>query len=280
MMEKLNIWQESVPVRFGDIDRSDRLTLAAIFDFFQEAAISHADNLGVGRDSMAQTRQVWILSRMSVQVDRRPKYGETIKVRSWPRGGEKLFALRDYDIRDALDKPLVRGRSGWIILDMEKRRPLRPQALMEGLPQNEGLDALPSGAAGLAELKNPQKAAQRQAGYSDLDYNGHVNNVRYIQWIQDILDPALLEGAGRMRLDINYLNEILPGETIELWQAQAEGLMGGVESAPGETGDAEGTPGAKGAPEGALPSHAFAFEGRKAEGGQLAFRAELRLWGD
>jgi acyl-ACP thioesterase len=263
-MEKLDIWQESVPVRFGDIDRSDRLTLAAIFDFFQEAAISHADNLGVGRDSMAQTRQLWILSRMSVQVDRRPKYGETITVRTWPRGGEKLFAVRDYDIRDA-SGPLVRGRSGWIILDMEKRRPLRPQAIMDVLPQNQGLDALPSGAAGLPELKNPQKAAQRQAGYSDLDFNGHVNNVRYIQWIQDILDPALLEKAGQMRLDINYLNEILPGETIELWQAQAEGTPGADKGA----GGAEG-PGA--------PAHAFAFEGRKAEG--PAFRAELRIWED
>jgi acyl-ACP thioesterase len=269
-MEKLDIWQESVPVRFGDIDRSDRLTLAAIFDFFQEAAISHADNLGVGRDSMAQTRQVWILSRMSVQIDRRPNYGETITVRSWPRGGEKLFAMRDYDIRDASDTPLVRGRSGWIILDMEKRRPLRPQAVMDALPQNEGLDALPSGAAGLPELKNPQKTAQRQARYSDLDYNGHMNNVRYIQWIQDILDPALLEKAGRMRLDINYLNEILPGETIEFWQAQAEGAEPGSDK--DAAGDAEGG--------GEPPSHAFAFEGRKAEGGQTAFRAELRIWGE
>ncbi|MDR1587988.1 MAG: acyl-ACP thioesterase, partial [Treponema sp.] len=217
-METLNIWQESCAVRFGDIDRSDRLTLASIFDFFQEAAISHADNLGVGRDSMEKTGQVWLLSRMSVQVDRRPAYGEAITVRTWPRGGEKLFALRDYDIRGASGRPLVRGRSAWLIIDLEKRRPLRPQSVMDALPLNEGLDALPSGAAGLAELKNPEKSVERRAAYSDLDYNGHVNNVRYVQWIQDALEPALLEKAEPVRLDINYLNEILPGELIELWR--------------------------------------------------------------
>jgi acyl-ACP thioesterase len=245
------IWAETCAVRFGVTDRSDRLTLDAIFNFFQETAISHAENLGVGRETMAQSRQVWILSRMSVQVTRRPQYGETITVRTWPRGSEKLFALRDYDIRDAKDQPVVQARSGWLIIDMEKRRPLRPQAVMDTLPRNEGLDALPSGAAGLTERENPREAAARRARYSDVDYNGHVNNVRYIQWIEDALEPELLEQAGRMRLDINYLNETLPGETVALYSAEM--------TEPGI-------------------SHAFSFEGRKPDTGQSAFRAELRLW--
>jgi acyl-ACP thioesterase len=253
-MGKLDIWQETFVVRFGVIDRSDRLTLDAVFQLFQEAAISHAENLGVGREDMARSRQVWILSRMSVLIDRRPQYGETLTVRTWPRGGERLFALRDYDIRDASDAPVVRARSGWLVIDMEKRRPLRPQSVMDTLPQNEGLDALPSGAAGLEERPGLQKTAGRKAAYTDIDYNGHVNNVRYIQWIEDALDPALLEQAGRMRLDINYLNETLPGEIIELWSAPIEDAGNGSAIS------------------------AFAFDGRKT--GSSAFRAELRLWGD
>jgi acyl-ACP thioesterase len=249
-MEPLAVWQECCAVRFGHIDRSDRLTLDAVMRFFQEAAISHAENLGVGREDMARTGQVWILSRMSVLVERRPGYGETVTVRSWPRGGERLFALRDYDIRDAQDTPVIRARSGWLIIDRAKRRPLRPQPVMDTLPRNEGLDALSSGAAGLAERPGLQKSGERQALYTDVDYNGHVNNVRYIQWIEDAMDKALLEGAGQLRLDINYLNEILPGEVTEIW------------AAPIETG----TP---------PPEYAFAFEGRKA--GTAAFRAELRL---
>ncbi|MDR2476912.1 MAG: acyl-ACP thioesterase [Treponema sp.] len=251
----LAVWQETCTVRFGSIDCSDRLSLDSIFNFFQEAAISHAEHLGVGREAMARTNQVWILSRMSVAVDRRPQYGETIAVRTWPRGGEKLFALRDYDILDAKGKTAVRGRSGWLIIDMEKRRPLRPQAIMNTLPLNEGMDALPAPPAGLEERKDLQKTASRRALYSDVDYNGHVNNVRYVQWIQDTLEPELLEKADCMRLDINYVNEILPGETTEIWQAKiAAGKI------------AAGT------------AHAFAFEGRKAQGGAAAFRAELQLW--
>jgi len=249
----VDIWQETFPLRFGAIDKSDRLKLDAVFQFFQEAAISHAENLGVGREEMARTGQVWILSRISVLADRRPNYGETVTVRTWPRGGEKLFAMRDFDIRDKDDIAAVSGRSAWLIVDMEKRRPLRPQSVMDNLPQNEGLNALTTeagGAAALSERSNLQKTAERQALYTDVDYNGHVNNVRYVQWIEDALDPQLLEKAEKMRLDINYMNEILGGETVELMSAPIDG-----ENCP-----------------------AFAFEGRKKESAQTAFRAELRLW--
>jgi acyl-ACP thioesterase len=238
------VWQETFPVRFGDIDRSNRLTLAGTFDYFQEAAINHAENLGVGREALAQSGQGWILSRMSVLFERRPRYKETIIVRSWPRGWEKLFVLRDYDIRDAGNVPIVRGRSSWIILDMEKRRPLRPQTLVDPLPLNKDLDALPDGALGLETRDDLSKIGERRALYSDIDYNGHVNNARYIQWIQDILEPETLENASQMRLDINYLREIKGEEITELW------------SAP-------------------LKDAGIAVEGRLQPEGQAVFRAEL-----
>ncbi|MDR1858090.1 MAG: acyl-ACP thioesterase [Treponema sp.] len=253
-MEKLSVWAESCAVRFAAIDKSDSMTLSAALNFFQEAAISHAENLGVGREAMARANQVWLLSRMSVQVDRRPRYGETVTVRTWPRGGEKLFALRDFDIRDSSDSPAVRARSCWIIIDMEKRRPLRPQAVMDSLPRNDGLDSLPA-AVGLEERPSLQKSHERRALYTDVDYNGHVNNVSYIRWMEDAIDPALLEQAGQMRLDINYLNEVLPGEAAGIWSARI--------------GEAARNGG---------PVHAFAFEGRKSHDNQAAFRAELRLW--
>lgn len=241
----LDFWEETFPVRFKDVDPSDRLTLAAAFDYFQEAAINHAEQLGVGRGAMAQTGQVWILSRISAVLERRPTYREPITVRSWPRGWEKLFALREYDIRDASNTPIARGSSGWLILDREKRRPLRPQSVMASLPLNRDLDTLPGGAAALETRDNLSKTGERRALYSDIDYNGHVNNTRYIRWIQDILEPEMLEQASQMRLDINYLGEIKGGEVTELWTSP-------------------------------LGSSHIAFEGRRQSGGQAVFRAELR----
>ena len=251
-MDKLPVWTESCLVRFSAIDKSNSMTLNSIFNFFQEAAISHAENLGVGREAMARTNQVWILSRMSVQVDRRPGYGETVTVRTWPRGAEKLLTRRDYDIIDAGGQTAVRASSSWIIIDINKRRPLRPQSIVDPMPSNEGLDALPAAALSLEENPSLQKCREHPALYTDVDYNGHVNNISYIRWIENAIDPELLEQAKQMRLDINYLSEVLRNEITGIW------------AAPIDTTAADGTP------------HAFAFEGRKEN--QTAFRAELRLW--
>ena len=268
MNEIVNIWREKVPVRFGNVDRSDRLTLWSMFDFFQEAAISHAANLGVGRDALAQSGQAWILSRFSLFVERRPAYGETVEVSTWPRGWEKLFALRDYSIRDAEGNTVVRGRGGWLVLDIEKRRPLRVQPIMEAMPLNDGVDAFPAGPAGLNPRENLVKTAERTALYSDIDYYGHANNARYIQWVQDAADMEILNSADQIRLDINYLSEVMPGDTVELWTAPL----------PTEDGGPSGDASSKNAAPTDYPSSAgpgLAFEGKRPGSGQAVFRAEL-----
>jgi hypothetical protein len=124
---------------------------------------------------------------------------------------------------------------------------------METLPLNEGLDALPEGPPALAERPGLVKAGERRAAYSDLDYNGHVNNVRYVQWIQDSLEPEILTKAGRVRMDINYLSEVKYGELTEIWTRPLEPPAAAEE--PGF-------------------DRAFAVEGR-CQGGGPAFRAEL-----
>lgn len=254
-MEKMNIWEEIQTVRFGAVDKSDSMTLDAILNAFQEAAISHAENLGVGREAMVQSRQAWVLSRMSVYVSRRPQWRETITVRTWPRGSEKLFFLRDYDILDSRGITAVRARSRWLIIDMDKRRPLRPESLAGKLPLNEGIDAY-TDAESLAEHSCLQKKTERSAAYTEVDYNGHLNNVSYIRWIEDAMEPALLEQAESMRLDINFLNEVKPGETIGIWLA--------------EINHENASPVCRSA-------RSFAIEGRKVCDNRPAFRAQLCL---
>jgi acyl-ACP thioesterase len=263
-----DIWYETVLIRFGHVDRSDRLTLFSTFDLFQEAAISHAADLGVGRDDLARTGQMWVLSRMTALMERRPRYGETVTVRSWPLGADRLFAVRDYDIRDSKDNPVIRARSGWLVLDWEKRRPLRIQQVAASLPRNEGVNALPGGAGSLDSPPDMVKAGERRAVFSDIDYNGHVNNARYIQWIQDLVEPDVLEKADTMRLDINYLGEVKHGDVTSLWTAPVTGPGAWNGIGPGEAPSAAGSPCTLG----------LAAEGRREEGGQPVFRAALRTW--
>ncbi|MDR0908256.1 MAG: acyl-ACP thioesterase [Spirochaetaceae bacterium] len=215
----MDVWTKKFPLGFSFTDRGDRLSLWAMFDFFQEAATFHAEVLGVGKNDLDAKRQGWALSRMELEVLKRPHYNEEITVRTWPHGSEKLFAIRDYDIY-AGDEPLVLARSNWLIWDIDNRRPLRIGPIAESLPANEGRDSLPADrriVPALGEMPGLQACGSRKAAYSDVDSNGHVNNARYIQWIQDITEPAILENADKMHFVINYVAEIHPGETIDLF---------------------------------------------------------------
>ncbi|MDR1389057.1 MAG: acyl-ACP thioesterase [Treponema sp.] len=260
----MDIYEEKCKIRFADIDCSDTLTAGAVFEYFQEAAIHHAEILGVGRDAMNKRGAVWVLSRLSVFINRRPRFGEEVMVRSWPRGPNRLFAIRDYDIRGESQEPMVRGRSAWLIIDLDRRRPLRPQELTQALPRNEGIDALPGPAGG--NEAPPQLAGvfgkdalvmTRTVRYSDIDYNGHMNNTRYIQWIQDGMESGVLENARQMRIDINYLSEARFNEKIVLFVGNCENVCADAGGSPSRT------------------SASFAIEGRRAEG-EAVFRAELR----
>jgi hypothetical protein len=99
---------------------------------------------------------------------------------------------------------------------------LRPEPVAAKLPRNEGVNVLPYHAVALAAHDGLTPAGTRQAAYSDIDYNGHVNNTRYVQWIADVTDPALLNTADSIRLDINYIKELKPGETAALLTGEGD----------------------------------------------------------
>jgi len=256
----MDIYERELKTAFKDVDASGRMTPFAAFDCFQEAAETHAGLLGVGRGFMMANNQVWVLSRMSVLFDARPRLDGVYTIRTLPLGCDRLFFVRDYEIKNDSGASLVRARSGWLVLDIKTRRPLRPQSLNFSVPENKGRDIMRGTPPALVQRDNLVKIAERRAAYSDIDFNSHINNARYVQWIEDIVDYNTLTGADKMRIDINYLNEIKAGDLTELLSADIadDANDSGFNNADFKAGDFQ-----------------LALEGRK-EGG-AAFRAEIRI---
>ncbi len=253
-----NVYEERFRVCTWDVDRADRLTMAAAYNYCQEVAGNHATELGVGSEFMQANGIVWILSRMSAVLESRPRSGTRVTTRTWPRGTERLFAVRDYELEDEAGAVFGRGRSAWLIVDLASYRPRRPESLLAGIPANENRDSLLDGARAVEATEGLQPAGDRAVAYSDLDSNGHMNNARYVQWIQDVLDPDSLAEAQSMRLDIQYIAELRLG------------AVAGMYTGPLENGD----PGHLTSPW----SSRWAIEGRTAGNDKAAsFRAQLSL---
>ncbi len=210
-------YEERFRVCTWDVDRADRLTMAAAYNYCQEIAGHHATELGVGSAFMQANGIVWILSRMSAVLESRPCSGSRVIARTWPRGTERLFAVRDYELEDEAGAVFGRGRSAWLIVDSASYRPRRPEALLQGIPVNENRDSLLDGARAIEPSEGLLRVGDRAVAYSDLDSNGHMNNARYVQWIQDVLNPDSLAEASAMRLDIQYIAELRLGAVAGLY---------------------------------------------------------------
>jgi medium-chain acyl-[acyl-carrier-protein] hydrolase len=71
----------------------------------QESAYLHAEHLGVGHTQLAPLQMSWVLSRMRIEISRWPKWGDTVRLRTWPSGRDRLFYYRDFEIKDGDDNP-------------------------------------------------------------------------------------------------------------------------------------------------------------------------------
>jgi acyl-ACP thioesterase len=193
-----------------------RLSLFSMLDFLQDIAAEHAEKLRFGRDDLLRENRFWVLSRMMAKISVWPEWGETIIVRTWPRGTDKLFALRDFEIFFPDGKHVASASSSWLVVDRTTKRVQRPDDLLtrfnSEFPVKKALDRNagkiePSSSDGLISDVFRVKI-------SDLDVNQHTNNVRYINWATDTYDLDFRMNHIPVSLEINYLAESKWNEEI------------------------------------------------------------------
>ncbi len=193
-----------------------RLNLYSLFNFMQDIASDHAVKLGFGRDDLMRNNQFWVLSRMYAEIDSWPLWGETILLRTWPNGTDKLFALRNYEVSYSDGRHIASGTSSWLILDMATRRVQRPDSTLSGFYSDLTPSASPIRYASKLEpaLEELKLSPVFKVKVSDLDVNLHTNNVRYLKWVSDYYNLDFIMKNVPQSAEINYLAESVFDEDI------------------------------------------------------------------
>jgi acyl-ACP thioesterase len=215
-LDTQRVWKQDIYVRTYETDFENRWKPAGFFNAIQEVATNHATHLGFAYQDMLAQNRIWILSRVKIKFVTFPTMQDTVTVKSWPRGiDKKVFFMRDFSFTAQDGSPYAVATSAWVLIDPTARRLLQANALQGQLPLHdecildEQLDKI------LPKDGLPERV-RRSAGYSAIDMMGHVNNARYIEWICDCFT---IEHYARYQLDwlqINYLNEVKPGDLVAL----------------------------------------------------------------
>ena len=208
------IWTETARARAYECDFRGCWKPAAFLQAMQEAAALHAADLGVGYEQLQAREMAWVLSRVKIRFLDQARLGETVVLRTWPRGvQQKLFFTREFEITAGDGRTLALATTGWVLIQPVRRRILASAVLSADLPLQDvpALDELLEKIAvpdGLPEL------GSFSAAYSAVDVMGHVNSARYLEWLADCFPFEEHQLRRLAWIQVNFANEVKPGERV------------------------------------------------------------------
>jgi acyl-ACP thioesterase len=200
----------------SDVDFCARVSLSTLFELYQDIAATHAGILGASVVGLKDERHsAWILMRIRVEIDKYPVLAENVLLKTWPQKPRAIYA-RDYLIRDeATGEVLVRAASDWIIMNLDEREIVRkPLTYTEGIVLDENR-ALPEKMRKMKAEGDFHFVYDKEIKYSDIDYNEHVNNANYVDYIMDCIPIERHRQGAPKAIEVHYVSEAEPGEILE-----------------------------------------------------------------
>ena len=64
--------------------------------------------------------------------------------------------------------------------------------------------------------------SEHRVVYSDIDFNSHMNTMRYIALMVDMLDIELIKSNRPLRIDVHFMNECVYGQLLKVGMQSAE----------------------------------------------------------
>lgn len=219
-MQPPAIWSEQTSVNTSETDFLRRWKISSFFLAMQDAASTHASLLGVGYYDLLERDMVWVLSRVKLRIYDFPLVDSPVTIQTWPKGyQQKLFFMRDFHFLAEDGHRLASASSAYVLVNPHARRVLAPTVLNGNMPDNGGLSAISEPLEKIAAVEPLEGCLTVRAGYSSVDLVGHVNNARYIDWISDCFTFDEHQAHKLAWLQVNFLNEVLPDETVQLLRA-------------------------------------------------------------
>ena len=202
-----NVWHQHFTIRSYEVDCHSRLSIVSMFNFMQEAASQHAAALGVSIQQLLSENYTWLLSRLKIKLKAYPAWNDRLTVDTWPSGVQRLFALRDFELKDQNNHTVGAALSAWLVLDTVKKRPVRVSSFVDRLKPVEGDHILPDPLDKLPAIETHTHERIFQVRYGDLDINQHVNNASYVEWMLEGIPAEVQNAMGLVEREINFLAE-------------------------------------------------------------------------
>ncbi|MBP5153821.1 MAG: hypothetical protein ILP12_02280 [Lachnospiraceae bacterium] len=205
-------------VGLQDIGADDLMTDRAILEAMTNMVNHHASLVGEGLLDRPRIRRGWVVLGWMLEVYRRPRSGDTVRMRTWARDNTLLQGFRDVEMLNADGERLAAATSVWVVMNTDTWQMLRITPEIIDCYEPEPEHRL------FPDYRFPKKERQIPPADAELDFripkcmidcNHHVHNPSYLDLAAEVL-PEGLDRRHFSRVEISYRHEIKPHELVHL----------------------------------------------------------------
>ena len=187
---------------------NSKIRLNKLFDYMLECSMKQEDIL---KEKLKDLNGNWVIYQWDVDIYDMPDKFDDLTIQTYHTYTRKFYAFRNYDVFKN-DKLIVRAKTKWLLENREKKLPMRiTDELGKIYGREDGYEVLEKD----VELidGNYVKCGEYTVRKTDIDYNFHANNARYIEWIENYLDDDTIK-----KVEVVYKKELKLDETVEIYK--------------------------------------------------------------
>lgn len=189
-----------------ECDVHNKLRLSDILRHMQDISAGHLVELGLPSSVLFEKGQVFLLSKISLDIDERPCAGDVIRFVTTPKRPLGAQFLRVNELyKDG--RCLMRARTTWLLVNPENHQILRPAKFEWNLPLLRDEDAETLTKQRLSPPGAWEKAGTHHVSFSELDVNRHMNNAIYADIVCDAVPQDIMMASEPKHLFIHYQHE-------------------------------------------------------------------------
>lgn len=201
------------------VDYTGHLTIGVLGNHLLNVAGFHSHDRGFGIDRLNKEHYTWVLSRLALEMlTDLPFQYEPFTIETWVENVYRLFTDRNFAVLNKEGKPIAYARSVWAMIDTETRKPVDLMAIHDGDITGYICDKeCPIDKPSRIKVSSQEPVAVLPVKYSDMDINGHVNSIRYIEHILDLFPIETFKEKRVRRFEMAYVAETMATDTLAFY---------------------------------------------------------------
>ncbi|MBR1400123.1 MAG: acyl-[Prevotella sp.] len=204
-------------------DFSQRLFIGHLGNHMLNAADFHSNDRGFGMKYLLTINRAWVLSRLAIEMDEMPEMYARFNIETWVESAMRYFTNRSFRVVGTDGRVYGYGRSIWAMIDTETRQPsnlldVNDGSIMEYVEKDK---ENPMDKLSRVKMDNQTELVREIITYyNDVDINGHINSVKYIEHVLDLWDIDWYRSHRVRRFDIAYVAECHQGDSLRFYREQ------------------------------------------------------------